>query len=207
MSTAMITLIGLYEYTDRNLFENLILPEGIDKDTFIHNLLLYAGEFEPLYPDDDFLKFAIGKWGEKWYDTFERWHKSLSYEYNPFWNYDLTKESTDNRVVNNTTDTNTTTDTKNNSEKENYKSAYDSNTLQPNEKDDTDFTGNVKSNGNIKGNTKDDLTHKSHTYGIRPTMRSHSMSEILKEELEVSEWNLYQHMIDIFSTELLIMIY
>ena len=207
MSTAKITLIGLDAYSEGHLFDNLRLPEGIDKNILVNAILLNSGEFEPLYASYEAMVFAIGVWGEKWFDVFAKWKRALTTEYNPFYNYDLHSESEDNRDINTTTNTTSNTESENHRTTENKISAFDSDTYQPNEKLQVDGTEKKDSAGKIKGKTDDDIKRKSHVYGIRPTMRSHSMSELLQEELDVSEWNLYEHIADIFAEELLIMVY
>ena len=207
MSTAKITLIGLNFYSDGHIFDKLRLPDGINKDVLTNAILLNSGEFEPLYADYEAMRFAIGVWSEKWYDVFLKWKKALNHEYNPFYNYDLHSESEDNRDINTTTDTTSNTESENHRTIEDKVSAFDSDTYQPSEKTQTDGTEKKDSTGKIKGKTDDDITRRSHVYGIRPTMRSHSMSELLQEELDVSEWNLYEHIADIFAEELLIMVY
>lgn len=94
MSTAKITLIGLTKF-DSSLFDDLHLPEGIDKQLFINSLLLKGGEFEVLYPEPDFMRFSIGVWGRKWYRTFAEWLKGTQAEWNPIYNYDRYEESAD----------------------------------------------------------------------------------------------------------------
>lgn len=94
MSTAKISLIGLTKF-DSSLFDDLHLPDGIDKDLFINSLLLKGGEFEVLYPEPDFMRFSIGVWGRKWYRTFAEWLKGTRAEWNPIYNYDRYEESAD----------------------------------------------------------------------------------------------------------------
>lgn len=207
MSTAKITLIGLNGYTEGHIFDDLILPEGIDKEVLVNSVLLNSGEFEPLYADAYAMRFAIANWGKKWYDVFARWHKALSLDYNPLHNYDLYSDSEDNRDINTTTDTTSTVDTSYNRTSETKVSAFDSSDYQPNEKSEYIGTEDKDSVGKIKGKTDDDVKRKSHVYGLKPTFRSYSQAHLLQEELDVSEWNLYQHMADIFAEELLIMVY
>lgn len=91
MSSATLTLIGLYnflDYQEKDLFEKLVLPDGIDKDTCINNILLKADDKELLYPDSGFMIDAIGMWSTKWNRTFQKWIDVLSMEYNPIENYD-----------------------------------------------------------------------------------------------------------------------
>ena len=87
MSTAKITLIGLNNYDD-DLFKNLLLPDGIDKNLFVDTLLLKSGEFEVLYPDPSFMERAIGVWSNKWYRTFAEWLRGTQASWNPIHNYD-----------------------------------------------------------------------------------------------------------------------
>ena len=94
MSLAKITLIGMYDY-DETLFDNMQIPETLDKQTLIGNILLRGGEFETLYASVPFMKQAIGIWSGKWQGTFERWAETVALEYNPIENYDRMEEWTD----------------------------------------------------------------------------------------------------------------
>lgn len=98
MSSATMTLIGMYNW-DNTLFDNLQVPDGVDKATLIDNILIRSGEFEVLYSDFDFMKFSIGAWSRKWYPTLERWVDALSIEYNPLENYDRQEDWTDFRDI------------------------------------------------------------------------------------------------------------
>ena len=97
MSQAKITLIGLENYLNpqRSVFEDMVLPEGIDKDTLIGSIVLRCQEFELLYSDPEFMIDAVNIWSRKNYWTFDKWVKALSIEYDPLYNYDRTEEYTD----------------------------------------------------------------------------------------------------------------
>lgn len=98
MSSAKITLFSFAHYMemmDDDLFSNLSLPSGIDKDTLTGNILLRGGEFECVYSDPYFIQKSIGIWSSKWYRTFEKWVEALSIEYNPLENYDRMETYTD----------------------------------------------------------------------------------------------------------------
>ena len=94
MSEAKITLIGLYNY-DHHIFDDMTLPEGIDRNLFIHNLLIKDGEFEVLYPDPEFMSHAISVWSYKWYRTFTEWLRGTKCEWNPIHNYDRIEDIKD----------------------------------------------------------------------------------------------------------------
>lgn len=97
MSSAKLTLIGMYNY-DQTLFNELVMPEGIDKDLFVQSLLMKSGEFEVLYPQPEFLKFYIKVWSSKWFRTFEEWLRGTQQRWNPIYNYDRFEESRNNNV-------------------------------------------------------------------------------------------------------------
>ena len=99
MSSAKLTLIGLYQ-SDNTLFGDLSLPDGIDKDLFIGNLLLQSGEFEVLYPQPEFMKQSIKLWSMKWYRTFAEWLRGTEQRWNPIYNYDRFEESRNNNLKN-----------------------------------------------------------------------------------------------------------
>lgn len=182
MSVAKMTLIGFYNAFEDSypLFEFLELPEGIDKDLFINTLLLEAGEFEVIYDDPDFFRNAISIWGRKWQRTFEKWYNALQVQYDPLNNYDRTEEWT------------TKTDSKSDSDSTANRSSYDSASLQPytSMNDSGTFDGTEVKTGRAYGNI-----------GVTTSQ------QMLESELNLQEWNLYQHMIDLFKTELLIPIY
>lgn len=91
MSLAKLTLIGMNKYfenIDSDLFDRMTLPEGINKNTLVNNILLEGGEFETLYGDPYFMQQMIGTWSDKWARTFEKWVAALAIEYSPLENYD-----------------------------------------------------------------------------------------------------------------------
>ena len=98
MSTMKVTLIGLNQFLhnqDDDLFKNLNVPEGIDKDTLTGNILLRGSDFEVMYADPYFMQDAIGLWSRKWYRTFSKWVDALAIEYNPLENYNRKEDWTD----------------------------------------------------------------------------------------------------------------
>ena len=103
MSSAKITLYGMYKYMEDmhtldpdapQLFDQLSLPEDVDKDLFIYNTLDRGGEFEVIYPDPETLHTKVHFWSLKWARTFEKWVEALAIEYDPLYNYDRTEEET-----------------------------------------------------------------------------------------------------------------
>lgn len=97
MAQSKITLIGLENYLnpDHSVFENMMLPEGIDKDILIGSIILRCQEFELLYSDPEFMIAAVNVWSRKNYWTFDKWIKLINKSYDPLFNKDYFEEWTD----------------------------------------------------------------------------------------------------------------
>lgn len=88
-----LTILGLYQY-DNRIFDGLVVPQGVDKETLINNILSESAEFEVLYPEPRFLSNAIAAWSAKELPVWEKLVETLHYEYDPISNYDRNEEST-----------------------------------------------------------------------------------------------------------------
>ena len=263
MSTMKVTLIGLQQYLqnlDDDLFKNLLLPEGIEKDVLTNNILLKGSDFEVLYADPYFVQDAVGLWSKKWYRTFTKWIEALSLEYNPLENYDrkedwsdtlnkdvktsARRDSGNTRTFDNqdqrTLDTESeltldsqnqrTLDTTDTTER--TVSAFDSSTYQPAEKTVTENDGTDTMNNTgteTTTNTGTDTMNYSGTitdeYGegssgsetensktvrdgrIHGNIGVTTSQQMLEAELKIAEWNLYDHITDLFFSEFVIPIY
>lgn len=94
-------MIGMYDimkYDGVDLFELLSLPEGIDKDTVVADILQTSSEFEVMYSSPQFIHDSIRYWSKKWFWTFDKWIKAINIEYQPLNNYDRHEEWTDDNV-------------------------------------------------------------------------------------------------------------
>ena len=231
MSIAKITLTGQEIWLQKNnqsVFDLLSLPEGIDKDNVVDNIILECGEFETLYSDPYFMRSAIGVWSNKHYRTFEKWIAALNLEYNPLENYDRQEDWTDtgdeNTTVKFTDDTTTETDSSTTSEgssnqngnTEDLVSAYDANTYQESEKhvidtdeDHTDeVTSNTKLTNDSEQNTKGEKdTIDKHTGRIHGNIGVTTSQQMLQSELDVARFNIIQEITNLFMTELCICVY
>lgn len=104
MSQATLTTIAMYNYMDSihdDLFSGLNLPDGLNKDVVVNNILLQGGTFEPLYTDPHMLKHFIGVWSNASQDKWNRMHNAWvqASEFNPLENYDRTETTKDTTTV------------------------------------------------------------------------------------------------------------
>ena len=203
MSSAKVTTIGFHNWMQSqndDLFSKMNIPVGIDKDTLIDNILLRAGEFEVVYSNPFFYQNAIGVWSAKHKKTFEKWINALSIEYNPVENYDRMEEWEDKSNGNSTGETNGNTSL--NSINENKVSAFDSDLYQP------DSYNSNTSNGNDNSNTKTNSSNNSkHVGRVHGNIGVTTTQQMLQSELSLAEWNVYEHITDLFIEEFCIAIY
>lgn len=194
-----LTLIGFQNYLEADgdsLFKQLTLPDGINREILINNILLRGGEFEVLYSNPYFMQDAIGIWSIKSQPTFERWVKALSIKYDPLNNYDRTEEwtETDTGTVSGSSSTESGTDT------EAKVSAYNSATYQPNNQMATSADSSTTDQG-----SHDNLNvRKGRAYGNIGVTTSQQM---LEAELNIAKWNLIDQITDLFLNEFVIPIY
>ena len=232
MSTMKVTLIGLAQYLhnlEDDIFKNLTLPDGINKDTLTDNILLRGADFEVLYSDPYFVQDAIGLWSRKWNRTFQKWVDALAIEYAPLENYDRKEDWSDtlNRGVktnarrdsgNTRTFDNTDTTTPGTTiTEETQVSAYDSSSYQPSQQVTTSPTGDgdvLAHAGTIKDEygegTSGSETENSKTVRdgrIHGNIGVTTSQQMLEAELKIAEWNLYEHITDLFLEEFVIPIY
>ena len=231
MSLAKLTIIGQETWLrkdSKSLFDLFELPEAIDKDTCIDNIVMECGDFEVLYSDPYFMRSAIGVWSKKHYRTFEKWAAALAIDYNPLENYDRIEEWTDTENENSDvgfddktkTTTDSTTDSSGKSEQggntEDLVSAYDSDSYQESEKHEIDtdesHEDNVKSHSvlnnettqNTKGTKDTEGKHQGRIHGNIGTLTAQTM---LQSELDIARFNLIQQITDLFATELCLLVY
>lgn len=81
-----LSIKGLYTW-DKTLFDNMVLPEGVDRDLLITHILSEFGELEVLYPDSDYMKELIGYWSKMQMPTWDKWNEALKTDYDPINNY------------------------------------------------------------------------------------------------------------------------
>lgn len=221
---ATISLYTLDKYAQalggESIFSLLQLPAGINKETVTNNILLESMDFEAVYTDPDFLRDAIYIWGKTNYHTFEKWYKAQQIEYDPLNNYDRYEEWADKGTDNKTTSsgqtgksdaTNTELNTSNGTQ-DHYVNPYDTNQLTEDEQVKNLTTDNI--NGTQVINSQIDTTgkedgetsgeHKGHMWGNIGVTTSQQM---LQAEYDIAEWNLVQHITDMFLQKFCIMVY
>lgn len=224
---ATMTVLGLYQY-DNTLFDELILPDGVDKENVVVNILMETAEQEVLYPNMIVFKMAIRHWSRKNLPVWEKLKATTEFDYNPIHNYDRTETWED--VTNSTRSTNgdETTgrsgsgETSSNANdggsdtNEQEVSAYDSSSYQPREKNTTQYghTNHVDENSSLEENgtraynedegRNETVTRQGHAEG---NIGVTTTQQMIEAEREVVKFNIVDYIVNDFRRRFCLLIY
>lgn len=207
MASAKMTLIGMNIFMlnmNDDLFLNLTLPEGLDKQTLTDNILLRGGEFEVLYSNPTAMQSLIGIWSRREQATFERWVEALAIEYAPLENYDRIEHWTDETDGTGSSDSSGSVNTTSNDTSELTKSAYDQSTYSPYEKTINGGTVGTTSSDSTDTEMSSDSEHNGRIHGNIGVTTSQQM---LEAELNLGYWNVYTKITELFLQEFTIPVY
>lgn len=202
-----LTVAGLHDYgtsLNDDLFANLTLPVGIEKEILVNEILKKGRSFALLYPDFEMMKLQIAVWSEKWFHNFERWVEAYNFKYEALFNVDVTtvteihaKASSDGWNVGNVTGGGGNTLTSS-------KAAYDSNSLQVTAQDQNRVNNSTDTTVHNVDSSNNDVTNTEVKKGNQGITMS---QEMLLSEYNTWKWNLYDHIADVFINEFCIMLY
>lgn len=89
-----MTLWGLYNFDD-DIFLSLQIPDNLNREQFIHALLVECMDMEVLYPDPVFMRDAIRSWSLAMLHSWQQLRDALYASYNVIENYDRNEDWTD----------------------------------------------------------------------------------------------------------------
>lgn len=169
----------MYNYNP-TLFDNLATPESVEKNALISLILTECAELECVYADAEFMQNDIGSWSHARTLTWNRISSALQESYSVISPYKRTESWTTS--VENNVDGESLTDV----------SAFNSSTYEPRDKNSTSSTGTGVENrmGEINGN-----------------MINWTPQQLIKQEVEVSNINLYNTIVAEFKQRYCLMVY
>lgn len=231
--SAKISLIGLANWNS-NLFNEFNWPaafspieddedfEPLDKDAFLDELFARTAELELLYPDPDIMERMLASWSKIRVPVWNHMWDTTQYTYNPIENYDRTESGTD-------TDTNSGTDSYENTltrsgadtvtdtpDMAHYEAAYDSAASGDNDglvKSTKDAGENVSETAYDSSDTTEGSTthgHKirrDHNLHVHGNIGTVTAQEMIRQEREIAQFNLYELMIQDFKDRFCILVY
>lgn len=207
MAFASISVLGLYTWNDE-LFDNLVLPDGMSRDVLIPELVTECSDFPLLYPDYDFMKMLIGVWSTKELSIWQAMFRSENFEYNPIENYDRYEqisrevEGSSSGSASNTRQASGS----NSGETKDSSTAYNTTTYQETNK--TNTTGSSSESGSDSGESSTESsgseTVTSHMHGNIGVTTAQQMIEGYRA---VSDFCTYDFIIKSFKNRFCIQVY
>lgn len=218
MREITLSLMGLYKW-DNTLFSLLQLPEDVEKEILVPNLLAETAELEILYPNPDVMKMLIGVWSQKQLPVWEALYATTQYEYNPIENYNRYENettTTDNDRSEGETHSGSDSITESGSSTVTGKIAAfnlgtnltDTEGLAPQTKDSgsnsrtgsTTFGQRINTTESLDG----EVEREAHIHGNIGVM---STQQMIEQEREVAKFNIYNLIIREFMERFCLMVY
>lgn len=182
MST--MSILGLYSY-DPTIFDGMQLPDQLDKDVMVSNIIINLAELEVLYPDPDFMKDAITQWSASRIQSWNKMQTVLFADYDPYINI----KRDEHRVIKETRDLSASGDAVG------KVSAYN----------ETNFTNRNKTETSTSDTGTVTTEEDFHVEGDSAITDA---QDVLRKEMEARlRFNLYQIIQDEFKQRFLLMIY
>lgn len=196
MLRSQLSILGIYHWNS-DVFDGLEVPEEMDKDITVKEILAQCSELELIYPSYDVMKELITSWSTIELPIWERVYKDCNVEYNPIWNVDGTETETITRELtgsanNSMTNHNTTIDST---------KGYNSNNWT--ESDRSDSNGGGSSQG-TNAESETITTEKTRGGNIGVTMTQ----QMLTADLDMlPRLNPYQYIVDSFRRRFCLLVY
>lgn len=202
MIPATLSILGLYRYDD-SIFDNLVTPFE-DNENLIQNILMECAELEILYPDADFMKFAIGAWSQKQLPIWNKLYNTERLEYNPLENANRTEETNDTTVINESNNGNNKSTVDGNSTNTRQVFPFDGNISQPQYIDD--IVPHQESDNNYTDNREGQNTFTS-IKTVKGSIGVITPQDMINQERNVSKFSTANYIIEQFKQRFCIMVY
>lgn len=194
-----LSILGIYNY-DETIFAGLEVPEGIDKQQVIDEILMQCAELEVLYSDFNILKRAITIWSSSNKIKWEKLYQTMIIEYNPIWNVDANITDTETisgdvkRGINRDTDTSGT----------NKKSVKGFNETSWAEAEKNDVSG---SENELINETVDNSSTREYNQKRTGNIGVTTTQQMLQAEREIADFNMIDIIVQSFKYRFCILIY
>ena len=232
---ATLSMIGLYNW-DPSIFDTMELPAGLDRDTVISAILLDSMDLEVLYPDPEYMKFALANYSKRRIDVWNKLYATTKLEYNPIWNKDgvITETEEVSRTGDTSGTSNTTTassgksstttatngSSSGNSETDTYVFGFNESsgaqsgrttesgagTSSGNSTENGTSSGNSTENGTSSENRRDD-EKRTYTRSEQGNIGITTTQQMIKEEREVDDFSIIDYIAKDILHKMCILVY
>lgn len=199
----MVTLLNLMQQ-DPELLNNIVLPEGVDRDSLVNQILFEGCTLFPIYQDPKLFKSMA----EHYFRMREQIHaelfKTLAYDYEPLENYDRVEDRSHNASGTEgiSRDRNTNSTSSGNTEQQ--VSAYNESDYQPQSKSISEATQGTDEGETIDREHADQGTEHVRIHGNVGVTTSQQM---LEAQRNVVKFSLYEFIASHFLKKFMIGIY
>lgn len=207
----MVTLLNLMT-ENPDLLSNIVLPDGVDRDTLTNQILFEGCTLFPIYQDPKLFRSMAEHYFVMRYQIHAELFKTLAYDYEPLENYDRIEDRTHsgNENINRNLATEETagTGTTSGGKTEQKVSAYNEDGYQPQNLTESESTMN--SNTDTEG-SEDETTDRQHSgtehARIHGNIGVTTSQQMLEAQRNVVKFSLYEFIASHFLKTFMIGIY
>ena len=221
---ATMSILGLHNYTEGSIWEDLVLPAGVDRDVVIGNILLECAELELIYPDPDVMTTAIGLWAAAELDSWRKLYETTQFDYNPIWNKDgkVVETETSHNVRSDSESENGSTQSdgsvsslrRDEGSQTQSVSAFDSTAFNNREKNDETNIANDRSETEASTTTDRSVSREgvdSHDRRYERVEQGNigvtTTQQMIKEEREVDQFHIDDYIVQSFKRRFCLLVY
>lgn len=207
----LLSILTLYNnYPD--IFDDMYIPEGMDKELLINSITTELAEMSVLYSNPIVLKPLISVWSHKEKYNWDKLIATTKFNYNPIDNFDRTetetisgRKSTSASGSQNATTENALLVSSDNVHKQ---AGYNTNTMFDTESD----VGSVNNTGTVTNNitsnsNSDDTDNSERTLHSRGNIGVTTTQQMIEQERKIAEFNIYDYIVQSFKNRFCLMVY
>ena len=198
-----LSILGLYRF-DSKIFDAFEAPEGVDRETVIHRILLDCAELEVLFPDWEVMHHAIAIWSKQRQPIWKKLQETTLVSYDPIANYDRREEWYDNGTTHRTGDATTTDSGSASAESTQQTAGFNTDSFKPHDHDITSASDRRTAASNSTGHETADSRHNGRVWG---NIGVTSTQQLLTQERDVSKFDMVQYIADDFRYEFCLLVY
>ena len=217
----LIDVLNLYAMMNDSddltlMLQDYTLDRRLDREVMNRVIIRELGAMRPFVNDTKVFKFSLENFFNKWSYNIGKLIDTMYYEYDPISNKDMNKTvlETEHREssadIDNTDSYTTNTDNVESGTNEGQVSAYDVSTYQP--KDKTINNNRIDNDVTHSGETTSDIqsdvdTEKNVTENVKGKDGDSSYQELIEQERELAQFNIFEWIIKQMRRELFLLVY
>ncbi len=186
------------------MLQDYTLDDRINREVMNKVIIRELGAMTPFVTDTKVFKFSLENFFNKWNYNIGKLIDTMYYEYNPISNKNMTRTVNENEKRESSADIDNTDKYTTNTDNEEKVSAYDSSSYQPKTKIDNDVDHSGETTSDIQSNVETE-----HHLGENITGKDGDTSyqELIEQERELVQFNIFDWIIKQMRRELFLLVY